>query len=51
VLALMMNAGVWASVLALPRLVEAAYTWKNYMPSGEWSWYVAPHPCERLHGL
>jgi len=35
VLALMMNAGIWASVLALPRLVEAAHVWKNYMPSGD----------------
>jgi len=35
VLALMMDAGIWTLVLALPRLVEAAYTAKNYMPAGD----------------
>jgi hypothetical protein len=35
VLALMMDAGIWTLVFALPRLVEAAYTWKNYMPAGD----------------
>jgi hypothetical protein len=35
VLALMMDAGIWALVLTLPRLVEAAYYAKNYMPAGD----------------
>jgi hypothetical protein len=35
VLTLMMNAGIWALVLALPRLVEAAAYMKSYMPSGD----------------
>jgi hypothetical protein len=35
VLVLLMDAGIWALVLALPRLGEAAYTWKNYRPAGD----------------
>ena len=34
-LALMIDAGIWASVLALPRLAEAATVRKHYLPSGD----------------
>jgi hypothetical protein len=33
VLAVLMDAGIWTLVFVLPRLVEAAYTAKYYMPS------------------
>jgi hypothetical protein len=35
VLALMMDAGIWTLVFVLPRLVEAAYYAKSYMPAGD----------------
>jgi hypothetical protein len=35
VLALLLDAGIWTLVFVLPRLVEAAYTAKYYMPAGD----------------
>jgi hypothetical protein len=35
VLALMIDAGIWTLVFVLPRLVEAAYYAKTYMPAGD----------------